>query len=120
MFREHALSYACLSAKPQSSLKWSLLCPSNMNPATKTIEALDAPRKHSLVASADVPPGWQNSYFHNIPVIGLLLSILGNAPWYATKLDDCADFIASDLENSESPFIGHRVGVYDAGKGKVD
>jgi hypothetical protein len=89
-----------------------------MNPVNKTIQLQNAPRENPLIASVDYPPGWQNSYFHNIPVIGVLFSILGNAPKYATNLEDCADFIAADLARIESDFVGHRVGVYDTGKGK--
>ncbi len=91
-----------------------------MNSVNKTIEPLAAPHGNPLIASADFPPGWQDSYFHNIPVIGLLFGILGNAPRYATNLEDCADFIAADLEKTESEFVGHRVGVYDSGKGNVE
>lgn len=91
-----------------------------MKPLGKTIEPLDAPRKHPLVASVDIPPRWQNSYFYNIPIVGQLFAVFGNFPRYTTNLEDCADFMASDLESSDSPFIGHRVGVYEAGKGKVD
>lgn len=91
-----------------------------MNPVSKTIEPFDSPRENPLIASADVPPAWQKSYFHNVPLLGLLLGILGNAPKYAINLEDCADFIAADLENAESEFVGHRVGLYDPGKRKAE
>ena len=100
-----------------------MFCPSQMTPASKTLTLLDSPRGNSLNASADVPPGFQNSYFHNIPYLGPFLSIIGNAPKYGTILEDCADFIATDLEKEDTRFVGHRVGVIDAGtagKGKSE
>lgn len=100
-----------------------MFCPSYMKPASKTVTLLDASPGNPLDASADVPPGWQNSYFHNIPYLGPLISILGNANKYGLTLEDCADFIAADLEKEETRFVGHRVGIIDArtvGKGKSD
>ena len=94
-----------------------------MAPASKTVTLLDAPRGNSLNASADVPPGFQTSYLHNIPYLGPFLGIVGNAYKYGTILEDCADFLAADLENKDTKFVGHRVGVIDAGseaKGKTE
>ena len=94
-----------------------------MIPASKDITLLDAPRGNSLNASADAIPGFQNSYFHNIPYLGPFLSVVGNAHRYGTTLEDCADFIAADLEKGDTKFVGHRVGVIDAGtagKGKAE
>lgn len=91
-----------------------------MKPLSKTIEPLDASRKHSLIASVDIPPNWRNFYLYNIPIVGQFLAVLGNFPRYTINLEDCVDFMASDLESPESSFIGHRVGVYEAGKGKVE
>ena len=100
-----------------------MFCPSQMTPASKTVTLPDASRGNSLNAAADVPPSWQNSYFHNIPYLGPFISIVGNASRYGTTLEDCADFIAADLEKEDTRFVGHRVGVIDAGtvdKGKTD
>ncbi|KAF6226708.1 hypothetical protein HO173_012375 [Letharia columbiana] len=121
LFTEHNLTYIYLSK--QKNLQWSMFCPSNMIPASKTVTLLDAPRGNPLNASADVPPGFQNSYFHNIPYLGPIISSVGNAPKYGTTLEDCADFIAADLEKKDTRFVGHRVGVIDAGtagKGKTE
>lgn len=100
-----------------------MFCPSQMAPASKTITLLDVPRGNPLNALADVPPGFQNSYLHNIPYLGPFFSIVGNAHKYGTILEDCADFLAADLENKDTKFVGHRVGVIDAGsegKGKTE
>lgn len=57
--------------------------------------------------------------FKSVPFFGTLFSIFGNAPKYNIMLEDCADFIASDLENPHSEFVGHRVGLRDLGKAKA-
>ena len=89
-----------------------------MNAVDQSIELLEAPRGNNLSASADVPPNW-TGYFMGVPIIGPVASILANAGKYTTKLEDCADLIAADLARSDSPFVGHRVGVFDVGKGKT-
>ena len=99
-----------------------MFCPSQMSPSSKTITLLDIPRGNPLNASADEPPGFQNSFLHRIPYLGPFISIIGNAFRYATTLEDCADFIAADLERGDMKFVGHRVGVITdtAGKGKTE
>lgn len=97
VFPEHALTYGCLSAKPQENLRWSLLCPRHMNPVINIIEILGAPPGHPPIASADCPPGWQEPYCYKMSVIGLLFGIIGDSPRYATNLEDCVDSIAADL-----------------------
>ena len=94
-----------------------------MVPASKTVTLLDAPRGNPLNASADVPTGFQNSYMHNIPYLGPFISIISNLYKYNATLEDCADFIAADLEKKDTIFVGHRVSVTDAGgagKGKTE
>ena len=86
-----------------------------MVPASKTINLLDAPRGNTLNASADVPPDFQKSYLHGIPYLGPFISVVINSTRYNTTLEDCADFIAADLERKETRFIGRRVSVIDAG-----
>lgn len=90
-----------------------------MIPASKEINQLDAPRGNALNASADVAPGFQNSYFHNIPYVGPFISTIVNFPRYGVALEDCADFMAADLEKGDTIFVGHRVGVIN-GKGKAE
>lgn len=100
-----------------------MFCPSQMVPASKTINVLDVPRGNSLIASADVPTGFQNSYLHKIPYLGPFVSVLSNFSRYGTTLEDCADFIAADVAKKDMRFVGHRVGVIDAGtagKGKTE
>ena len=91
-----------------------------MIPANKDVTLLDAPRGNSLNASADVVPAFKSSFFHNIPYVGPFISIIGNFPKYGVALEDVADFIAADLEKSDTTFVGHRVGIIDAGKNKVE
>ena len=88
-----------------------------MVPASKAVALLDAPRGNSLNASVDVPLDFQKSYFHNLPLLGPFLSIVGNALKYGTILEDCADFIAADLEEQDTTFLGHRVSVIEVGTG---
>lgn len=90
-----------------------------MDPLASSVSLMSEPHGNHLTVSADVPPNWQNSMFHSIPFIGPFISILGNASKYGTKLEDCADFIAADLEKPKSEFVGHRVGATDTGKPKV-
>ena len=86
----------------------------------QSIKLLEAPRGNRLSISADVPPNWTDTYFKGVPFFGPLLSVLANAAKYTTKLEDCADFVAADLKRSDSTFVGHRVGAFDAGKGKTE
>ena len=86
-----------------------------MVPASKTINLLETPRGNTLNASADAPPGFQKPYLHGIPFLGPFISIVINFNRYNTTLEDCADFIAADLERKDTRFIGHRVGIIDAG-----
>ena len=89
-----------------------------MTPVEKAIKPLSAPRGNSLVFERDIPADWKNSFFHWIPFLGTLMSILGNAPRYNTTLEDNADFMAADLANPDSKFIGHRVSVISLPKAK--
>ena len=119
MFPEHGLTYAHLSAQPPKNLEWSLICPSMMSPVSTNISLSDGSRNNPLIASADIPPDWRISYLESIPFLGSVWSVLMNAPRYSTKLEDCADFIAADLEKPNPNFVGHRVGIYDTGKGQT-
>jgi len=97
-----------------------MLCPNVMKPANKTIALLDGPQQNPLSAAADVPPMWQASYLNSVPVLGPFISIFGNVLRYNVTLEDCADFIAADLEKADSEFVGHRVGLFDPGKAKTE
>ena len=91
-----------------------------MAPAEKEITALASPRGNKLKASADVPPDWQHSMFRGIPLAGTLWDVWSNALRYSIKLEDCADFIAADLEAGEEKFVGKRVALIEVAKGKKD
>ena len=120
LFTEHNLTWNYLSNLRPENVQWSLFCPSQMVPVSKTVDLLDAPRGNPLVASADAPTGFQQSYLHSIPYLGPFISLMSNIAKYNTTLEDCADFIATDVENKEPRFVGHRVSVINAdhaGKG---
>ena len=89
-----------------------------MVPASKSIEHLTAPRGNPLIGEADKPASFRDFHISWVPFIGPLVTVFGNASRYNTKLEDCADFMAADLKHGNSPFVGHRVGVYDTGKPK--
>ncbi|MCJ1414161.1 hypothetical protein MMC32_000486 [Xylographa parallela] len=119
LFTEHTLSFDCLRSKPLEHLEWSLLCPSEMRPASKTITLLEKPHGNPLISSVDVPAGWQPSRFARIPLIGTYMSIFGNMMAYTADLEDCADFIAADLAEPNRSFVGHRVSVKVSDRRKV-
>jgi hypothetical protein len=88
---------------------------------TMTAESTDlsVPTKSSLgrlVASAATPPKWNDSWMKYIPLIGGTMVTGMNSTRYHTTLEQNADLIASDLANSESPWIGTSVGVIDGAK----
>lgn len=74
-----------------------MLCPSVMAPASKDIKLLNQPRETPLQASVDVLPHWKPSYFSSVSFVGTFLSIMGNAPSYNIKMDDCAELVAADF-----------------------
>jgi len=116
MFTEHVHTYALLQAKPLENLQWSMLCPSVMEPASKTIDVdTTTTGANSLVAAADVPPNFLGTYLMWLPVLGPLFHVLRNGLRYNIKLEDAADFIAADLEQPGSKFVGHRVGLIEMG-----
>lgn len=69
-----------------------------------------------LTANATSPPLWQDSWVKHIPFLGKMILAGMNAPRYETTLEQNADFIASDLTDRESRWIGVPVGVIDAMK----
>ena len=91
-----------------------------MAPAEKEITALASPRGNKLNASADVPPEWQHSMFWGIPFVGPVWDCFSNLLRYNIKLEDCADFIAADLEKADDKFVGKRVALIEVVKGKEE
>lgn len=70
----------------------------------------------NLVAQADAPPAWVEKY-RTVPLIGNHLNILAQAQSYFSALENCVDFIATDLEKGlGSEWIGKRVGVKEKSK----
>ena len=118
MFTEPLHTLAYLQAQSSNNLQWSLFCPSAMLPASEAMELLEAPRGHPLVAAKDEPAGFQDFYINWTPFLGPLLTTLGNAWRYNTKLEDCADFTAADFKTGDNEFMRRKVGVYDTGKRK--
>jgi len=88
-----------------------MLCPSTMLPKSLDLSAPTGTLPGMLVAKATYPPAWQQSWLRYIPLLGIVLEAAMNVSRYETTLEDNAEFIAQDLENSKSPWIGKSVGV---------
>lgn len=69
-----------------------------------------------LVASAEFPAQWRESWLSYIPFIGRPVVAIMNAMRSTVTLEQSADFMAADLEAVESPWIGKRVGTIDASR----
>jgi hypothetical protein len=93
-----------------------MLCPTTMTPESSEIKVPQKSSHGKLIASGGTPPSWQDSWVTYIPLIGRPLSCAMNAGRYDTTLEQCTDFIASDLENSESRWSGMTVGIIDESK----
>lgn len=113
IYPSHKQNYLLIKSHPADVLAWSLFCASDISPK------YDTPRfpppadvsASNLVASADAPPAWVEKY-RSIPLIGNYLNIMGQAQSYYAVLENCVDFMASDLEKGlESEWIGKRVAV---------
>ncbi|THZ06871.1 NAD(P)-binding protein [Aureobasidium pullulans] len=115
IFLEHRQNIRLLRALPPHSVDWSLLCPSTMTPENLEISV---PTKTSgkLTACATTPPMWMDSWLKYIPFLGKVILAAMNASRYDTTLEQNAEFIASDLEDRDSRWIGVPVGIIDAKK----
>ncbi|THZ12061.1 NAD(P)-binding protein [Aureobasidium pullulans] len=69
-----------------------------------------------LTACATTPPVWMDSWLKYIPFLGKVILAAMNASRYDTTLEQNAEFIASDLEDRDSRWIGVPVGIIDAKK----
>lgn len=69
-----------------------------------------------LVASADVPARWRESWLSYVPFIGKPAVAVMHAMRSTITLEQSADFMAADLEAIESPWIGKRVSTIDASR----
>ncbi|CAC9885070.1 unnamed protein product [Aureobasidium pullulans] len=77
---------------------------------------ISVPTKTSgkLTACATTPPMWMDSWLKYIPFLGKVILAAMNASRYDTTLEQNAEFIASDLEDRDSRWIGVPVGIIDA------
>jgi hypothetical protein len=90
-----------------------MFCPNTMIPESAVPTTT---MKDQLVASAEIPPHWRDSWLKYIPLIGKSLVCAMNAMRYQTTLEQSAEFIAKDLESYESQWVGMRVGAIDVTK----
>lgn len=68
------------------------------------------------MAKADAPPAWSQKY-RSVPLIGEYLNIMAQSQSYFAVLENCVDFIATDLEKGlQSEWIGKRVSVEEKSK----
>ncbi|PVH98119.1 NAD(P)-binding protein [Periconia macrospinosa] len=116
IYREHRQNFRLLQALPVNTLSWSVLCPNTMAPESTDFTVPAKAPTTKLTASATTPPLWYDSWLRYIPLIGKPIVCAINAPRYATTLEQAADFIASDLEQKESQWVGKPVGVIAAKK----
>lgn len=118
LFPSHKPNYMVIKSQPTDKLAWSLFCASDMPPKHKTPQFpphMDTSASN-LVAKADTPPAWAEKY-RRVPLIGGYLNIMAQAQDYFCVLENCVDFIATDLEKKlESEWIGKRVGVKERSK----
>lgn len=92
-----------------------MLCPQTMTPESTDLSVPTTSQKARLVVKATSPPLWKESWIRSIPMIGTFLTIVLNASRYETTLEQNAEFIAGDLEERESQWVGKAVGVIDGG-----
>jgi hypothetical protein len=117
LFTTHGQNLHLLRSLPENEVKWTFLCPANMTSDGSDFTVPTKIFQHgNLVANADAPPLWQDSWVKHIPLIGKTIVTLMNFMRYDVPLESVAEFIASDLEDSESPWIGKAVGLIEGSK----
>ncbi|KAF4549126.1 Hypothetical protein D9617_23g005410 [Elsinoe fawcettii] len=116
VFLEHRQNYALLRSLPPNAVDWSMLCPMTMVPESSNLSVPSKTKQGSLVAAANTPPAWNQSWLRHIPLIGRTLTIMMNASRYTTTLEQNAELIAADLESRDSQWSCKTVGVIDASK----
>lgn len=111
-----------VEAVPLSELHWSLICVGFMNPANpqqKSMDLLEEPWGHNLALKATVPPGWEATWFSQVPFVGLGLDLWYQVVWqYRTTLEDVADLLAGDVGSGSNQWVGMKVGMKDKKKMK--
>ncbi|KAK9320212.1 hypothetical protein V1517DRAFT_375825 [Lipomyces orientalis] len=113
VYREHRPNFALLKAIPTDVIRWSILCPSVMNPrSSEFVVPVKGTKK--LIMSATIPPHWKDSWMRRIPLVGPFLVLGKNVSQYTTDLEDNAEVIANDLENGDDEWVGKKVGVWQS------
>lgn len=87
-----------------------------MIPESSEITAPTTSTRARLTATAGTPPLWKDSFIKHVPFLGKIILCAMNASRYETTLEQNAEFIASDLESFESPWIQTTVGIIDGSK----
>lgn len=91
-----------------------MLCPATMKPESPHLSIPSKPSSGPLVGSAGTPPRWQHSWVRHVPLVGKTFEAAMNAGRYETTLEQNAEFLARDLEEAESLWVGTAVGVISA------
>jgi hypothetical protein len=111
IYLEHRQNLHLLKSLPPNTVDWSMLCPGTLIPESSNLDVPTTAAQGKLIANASTPPLWQDSWIKSIPLIGKTLVAAMNASRYETTLEQCAEFIASDLDSYESRWVGTTVGV---------
>ncbi|KAM0722336.1 hypothetical protein Q7P37_001777 [Cladosporium fusiforme] len=111
IFLEHRQNIRMLRSTSTDTIQWSMLCPSTIVPESTTLSVPSRPSAGPLIACGGSPPQWQYSWVRRLPLIGRSLEAAMNASRYETTLEQNAEFIAGDLDNPDSQWIGTTVGV---------
>ena len=120
LFPAHKQNYLLIKSHPADTLAWSLFCANSLSPKydIPRFSPLTDVSATNLMAKADVPPAWVETY-RTVPLIGNFLNVMSQGQSYFLTIENCADFIAADLEEGlNSEWIGKRVGFKE--KGKLD
>ncbi|KAF1968719.1 NAD(P)-binding protein [Bimuria novae-zelandiae CBS 107.79] len=116
IFLAHRQNIQLLRSLSPNTVDWSMICPSTMTPESSDFSVPTKSSHARLTAGAGTPPLWQDSWLKHIPLVGKPIVAAMNANRYDTTLEQCADFIAADLETRDSQWIGAPVGIIDASK----
>ncbi|KAK5688430.1 hypothetical protein LTS10_000408 [Elasticomyces elasticus] len=118
IFTIHRQNLTYIRSVPSSELAWSLFCANQMDPRSTSVNYSPKPgvEADNLVAGVESPPAWSKT-MQWVPLIGTYLNVLMQMQHYFTPLEDCVDFVASDLAAGlNSEYVGHRVGVKSKSK----
>lgn len=118
VYLEHRQNVALLKALPPDTVEWSMLCPGNMaSELSEIIVPTKSSSKGRLIVASSTPPLWEHSWVRHIPAIGKTIDMALNFSRYDTTLEQIAEFIAADLQEShDSRLIGMTVGVISGSK----